>query len=98
VINVAIDTDGTAHGSEIPVEGSQRSDGGDDITRLYQSAIIRLCSPSRERVESGLTAHFLKGCSDVGVNEGDRVIEVLALSGQVMEQCSRSILIICRIP
>ncbi len=35
---------------------------------------------SRERVESGLTAHFLKGGSDVGVNEGDRVIEVLASS------------------
>ena len=65
VINVAIVTGGTAHGSEISVEGSQRSDGGDGITRLHPPAIIILCSPSRERVESGLTTHLLKGCSDV---------------------------------
>ena len=85
VINVAIVTVGTACGSEISVEGSQRSHGGDGITRLHPSAIIILCSPSRELVESGLTAHFLKGCRDVGVDEGDRVIEVLSLSGQVVE-------------
>ena len=85
VINVAIDTGGTAHGSEITMEGSQRSDGGDGITWLHPPAIIILCSPSRERVESGLTTHLLKGCSDVGVNEGDRVVGVLSLCGQVVE-------------
>ena len=40
VINVAIFTGGTAHGSEITMEGFQRSDGGDGITWLHPPAII----------------------------------------------------------
>ena len=58
VINVAIDTGGAARGSEISVEGSQRSYGGDGITRLHPTAIIRLCITCRERVESGQWGRF----------------------------------------
>ena len=49
VINVAIVTGGTAHGSEITMEGSQRSDGGDGITRLHPPAIIIQYSVMFER-------------------------------------------------
>ena len=49
VINVVIATVCTAHGSEISVEGSQRSDGGDGITRLHPPAIIIQYSVMFER-------------------------------------------------
>ena len=43
------------------------------------------CSLARERVKGGLTTHFLKNRLDVGVDEGDRIIRVLVVRGQIME-------------
>ena len=44
-----------------------------------------LCSLARERVKGDLTTHFLKRRLDVGVDEGDRIISVLVVRGQIME-------------
>ena len=38
-----------------------------------------------ERVKGGLTTHFLTSRLDVGVDEGDRIIMVLVVRGQIME-------------
>ena len=43
------------------------------------------CSLARERVKGGLTTNFLKSRLDVGVDEGDRIIRVLVVRGQIME-------------
>ncbi len=59
--------------------------GGDVITRLHPPIIIWLCNLARERVKGGLTTHFLKSSLDVGVDEGDRIIRVLVIRGQIME-------------
>jgi hypothetical protein len=36
-------------------------------------------------VKGDLTTHFLKSRLDVGVDEGDRIIRVLVVCGQIME-------------
>jgi hypothetical protein len=55
------------------------------ITRLHPPIIVWLCSLARERVKGDLTTHFLKSRLDVCVDEGDRIIRVLVVRGQIME-------------
>jgi hypothetical protein len=55
---------------------------GDRVTRLHPPAIIGLCSDTHECVEGSLTAHFLEGIPDVGVDENSRVVGVLGLPRQ----------------
>ena len=68
-----------------PRKGRSSFNSGDIITRLHPPIIILLCRLARERVKGGLTAHFLKSRLDVGVDEGDRIIRVLVVRGQIME-------------
>ena len=52
---------------------------------MHLPIIVWLCSLARERVKGDLTTHFLKSSLDVGVDEGDRIIRVLVIRGQIMD-------------
>ena len=54
-------------------------------TRPSSYGCVASVSLARERVKGGLTAHFLKSRLDVGVDEGDMIIRVLVVRGQIME-------------
>jgi hypothetical protein len=85
VIRVTVVGGGAVHGVEVSKERTQFFNGGDVITRLHPPIIIWLCSLARERVKGGLSAHFLKSRLDIGVDEGDRIVRVLVVHGQIME-------------
>jgi hypothetical protein len=85
LITVTVVGGGAVHGVEVSKERTQFFNGGDVITRLHPPIIIWLCSRARERVKGGLSAHFLKSRLDVGVDEGDRIVRVLVVRGQIME-------------
>jgi hypothetical protein len=69
VIRVTVVGAGAVLGVEVSKERTQFFNGGDVITRLHRPIIIWLCSLARERVKGGLSAHFLKGRLDVGVEK-----------------------------
>ena len=85
VVSKPIGALSTVHGPEITQERLELTNGGDRVTRLHPPAIIGLRSDTHECVEGSLTAHFLKGIPDVGVDENSRVVGVLGLPRQIME-------------
>jgi hypothetical protein len=85
LIRITVVGGGAVHGVEVSEKWMQFFNGGDVITRLHPPIIIWHCSLARERVKGGLSAYFLKSRLVVGVDEGDRIVRVLVVRGQIME-------------
>jgi hypothetical protein len=85
VIRVTVGAGGDVNDFEVSEERTQLFNDWDVIPRLHLPIIIWFSTRACERVNGGLSAHFLKGRLDVGVDEGDRIIRVLVLRGQIME-------------
>jgi hypothetical protein len=84
VISKTIDALSVVHDPEVTQEGLELVHGGDRVTRLHPPTVTGLRSDTHEYVEGSLMAHFLKGISDVSVEEGSQIVRVLVLPRQIM--------------